>query len=97
MAKQKKTSKRKVVRKRKARVVKAPKRVQKTVQKRVQNKPIQKRVQEPRIDENIEDDSKEKYLFDEVNGSRNKKPVMSILNKAKLSKHEMDELFCDWS
>jgi len=43
-------------------------------------------------------DSKEKedFLYDEVTGGRNKKPVMSILNKAKLSKHEMDELFCDW-
>jgi len=35
----------------------------------------------------------EEFLFDEVNGSRNKKPIMSILNKQKLSKHEMDDLF----
>ena len=35
----------------------------------------------------------EEYLLDEINGTRSKKPVMSILNKQKLSKQEMDELF----
>ena len=45
----------------------------------------------------MDNKEKEDFLYDEVTGGRNKKPVMSILNKAKLSKHEMDELFCDWS
>lgn len=32
------------------------------------------------------------YQMDSVVGERDKKPVMSILNKGKLSEHEMDEL-----
>ncbi|MBN1175136.1 hypothetical protein JXA48_00685 [Candidatus Woesearchaeota archaeon] len=32
------------------------------------------------------------YEFDEVVGGRDKKPVMSLLNKGKLSKYEMDDL-----
>lgn len=32
-------------------------------------------------------------LFDEVNG-RKRKSVLSLLNKGKLGKHEMDEIFC---
>jgi hypothetical protein len=39
----------------------------------------------------IEDD--DEYLLDEINGCRDKKPIMSILNKQKLSKQEMDDLF----
>ena len=38
--------------------------------------------------ESNEDD----YEYDEVTGGRDKKPVMSILNKGKLSKYEMDDL-----
>ncbi len=34
------------------------------------------------------------YMLDEVSG-RKRKPIMSILNKGKLSRFEMDELFCD--
>lgn len=33
------------------------------------------------------------FVFDEVTGARNKKPIMSVLNKTKLNKHEMDDLF----
>ena len=36
----------------------------------------------------------EEYMLDEVSG-RKRKPVMSILNKGKLSTFEMDELFCE--
>ena len=32
------------------------------------------------------------YEYDAVVGGRDKKPVMSLLNKGKLSKHEMDDL-----
>ena len=32
------------------------------------------------------------YEFDEITGGRDKKPVMSALNKGKLSKYEMDDL-----
>jgi len=35
----------------------------------------------------------DEFEFDEVTGARNKKPVMSALNKKKLSKYELDELF----
>jgi hypothetical protein len=34
------------------------------------------------------------FLLDEVSG-RKRKPIMSLLNKTKLSTYEMDELFCD--
>ena len=36
---------------------------------------------------------KDEYEYDEVVGGRDKKPVLSALNKKKLSKYEMDELF----
>jgi len=40
--------------------------------------------------------SKEDFEFDVVTGGRGKKPVLARLNKTKLSKFEMDELFCEW-
>ena len=39
-------------------------------------------------------DEKEEYLLDEISG-RKKKPVMSTLNKRKLSRYEMDDLFME--
>lgn len=39
----------------------------------------------------FEDD--EEFLFDEVTGARVKKPVMSVLNKKKVNKYELDDLF----
>ncbi|MDO8740998.1 MAG: hypothetical protein Q7J54_05505 [Candidatus Woesearchaeota archaeon] len=39
----------------------------------------------------FEDD--EDFMFDEVTGGRSKKPVMSVLNKKKISKYELDDLF----
>ncbi len=39
--------------------------------------------------ESKEDD----FELDEIRGSHGKKPKMAILNKKKLSSHEMDELF----
>lgn len=36
--------------------------------------------------------SEDDYEFDSVVGGRDKKPVMSLLNKGKLSKYEMDDL-----
>jgi hypothetical protein len=41
----------------------------------------------------LEDGMEEEYEYDEVVGGRDKKPVLSALNKKKLSKYEMDELF----
>jgi len=35
----------------------------------------------------------QEFVYDEVRGARGKKPIMSVLNKTKLSKHEMDDLF----
>jgi len=35
----------------------------------------------------------DEYLLDEITGARSKKPVMSVLNKTKLSRKEMDDLF----
>lgn len=42
----------------------------------------------------IEDEeiNEEDYEFDSVVGGRDKKPVMSLLNKGKLSRYEMDDL-----
>ena len=42
----------------------------------------------------IEDEeiNEEDYEFDSVVGGRDKKPVMSLLNKGKLSQYEMDDL-----
>lgn len=34
----------------------------------------------------------QEFLRDEVSG-RKRKPVMSLLNKSRVSKHEMDDLF----
>ena len=36
--------------------------------------------------------NEEEFLLDEVTGKK-RRPVMSVLNKSKLSKHEMDDLF----
>ena len=36
------------------------------------------------------------FEFDEITGGRGKRRVLDALNKSKLGKHEMDELFCDW-
>ena len=33
------------------------------------------------------------FEYDEVRGAHGRKPKMAILNKTKLSKYEMDELF----
>jgi len=41
------------------------------------------------------DESKD-YVYDQVKGGHGKKHVLSDLNKKRLGKHEMDELFCDW-
>lgn len=38
------------------------------------------------------EETDDEYEFDEVVGGRDKKPIMSILNKGKLSKYEMDDL-----
>ena len=36
--------------------------------------------------------NEEDYEYDSVVGGRDKKPIMSLLNKGKLSKYEMDDL-----
>jgi hypothetical protein len=41
------------------------------------------------VEEEINEDD---YEFDSIVGGRDKKPVMSLLNKGKLSKYEMDDL-----
>ena len=46
--------------------------------------------------EETEESNKEDYVYDEINGSKGKKRVLDALNKSKLGKHEMDELFCNW-
>ena len=42
----------------------------------------------------IEEPEKDKeYEYDEIRGAHGRKPKMAVLNKSKLSKYEMDELF----
>lgn len=48
--------------------------------------------EEPLNEESDQDINEDDYEFDSVVGGRDKKPVMSILNKGKLSKYEMDDL-----
>ncbi len=35
------------------------------------------------------------FVFDQITGSRGKKKAMALLNKSKLSKYEMDDLFLE--
>jgi len=44
---------------------------------------------------NESNDDHSDFLYDEITGGKGKKPVLSVLNKGKLSKFEMDELFAD--
>ena len=37
----------------------------------------------------------DEFVFDEIRGAASKKPVLSALNKTKLSKYEMDDIFLD--
>ncbi len=39
-----------------------------------------------------QESNEEEFEFDEITGGRDKKPVMSALNKGRLSKYEMDDL-----
>jgi len=41
-------------------------------------------------------EEKEEYIYDEITGGRNKKRILDALNKSRIGKHEMDELFCNW-
>jgi len=46
--------------------------------------------------ENMEEQNyveEKEFEFDEVRGEHGRKPKMAILNKTKLSKYEMDDLF----
>ena len=90
-----------VSKKAKLKASKTPKRAIKAQKKLIKPQKSTKSQKNIKLDETplgeMDNKEKEDFLYDEVTGGRNKKPVMSILNKAKLSKHEMDELFCDWS
>tara|TARA_Y100000310_G_C20066195_1_gene527232 strand:- start:246 stop:458 length:213 start_codon:yes stop_codon:yes gene_type:complete len=46
--------------------------------------------------EETSSEDKEDFVYDEVTGGKGKKRVLDALNKTKLGKHEMDELFCEW-
>jgi len=41
----------------------------------------------------MNEDNSNDFEFDEVRGEHGRKPKMAILNKTKLSKYEMDDLF----
>lgn len=44
--------------------------------------------------EEYDEEGSSDFIFDQINGGRGKKPVMSLLNKSKVNKHELDDLFC---
>ena len=46
-------------------------------------------------EETIFERHEEEFEYDEVRGAHGKKPKMAILNKNRISSHEMDELFLD--
>ncbi len=48
------------------------------------------------MEEEFKSEDKEDFVYDEVTGGKGKKKVLDALNKTKLSKHEMDDLFCEW-
>ncbi len=56
--------------------------------KKIQKK---KQVHEEAVS-SIEETTSE-FIYDEVTGGRDKKPVMAVLNKKRITKWEMDELF----
>lgn len=37
-------------------------------------------------------DEEDEFVLDEVNGNRNKKPKMALLNKKSVSRYELDDL-----
>ena len=43
-----------------------------------------------------QDEEVKDYVFDQVKGGHGKKHILADLNKKRLGKHEMDEMFCDW-
>ena len=54
---------------------------------------LQELSEEEIYERKLKETQEEEYEYDEVVGGRDKKPVLSALNKKKLSKYEMDELF----
>jgi hypothetical protein len=47
--------------------------------------------------ESKRDPNDDDYIFDEIKGSHGKKTVLSKLNQRNIGKHEMDDIFNDWS
>jgi hypothetical protein len=47
-------------------------------------------------DQAFEESGQGEYERDVITGRRSKRPKMSLLNKGKLSKQEMDELFLEY-
>jgi hypothetical protein len=43
--------------------------------------------------EDFKENAENDFEFDEVRGEHGRKPKMAILNKTKLSKYELDDLF----
>lgn len=42
-----------------------------------------------------DEEEHEEFFYDEINGGKGKKPILSVLNKSKVSKFELDEVFCE--
>ena len=38
----------------------------------------------------------DEYVYDQVKGGHGKRHVLSDLNRKRLGRHDMDEMFCNW-
>lgn len=65
------------------------------VKKRIKQKVTAKTVKAEALDytEDFEDSDSSEYILDEITGRKRKSSPMHILNKKKVNKFEMDELF----
>jgi len=43
----------------------------------------------------MDEDEEHEFVYDQINGGKGKKPILSVLNKSKVSKYELDEIFCE--
>jgi hypothetical protein len=56
-----------------------------------------RRMRSDDVDIDFNEENTQDFVYDEVTGGRGKKHVLSALNKKKIGKFEMDEIFCEFS
>jgi hypothetical protein len=65
--------------------------------KEIEGRKMARKRSEDELDISFDEDNSAEFIYDEVNGSKGKKSVLSALNKKKVGKFEMDEIFCDFN